>query len=132
MVDSTQQLVKKPANATLVIPILRKIPSMIVQPIVENALKHGFNPNTHKLHITVNFWVENNCVVCDVTDTGQGFTKLPNDGNYTAKNGSLGLKLVKERLETLSKIYKKEYRMVMGNQPENKGAYVKRIIPQHD
>jgi ligand-binding sensor domain-containing protein len=109
-----------------------KIPSMIVQPIVENALKHGFNPTTNKLHIAVKFWVEGNAIVCEVTDTGQGFAKLPNNSNHAPKSGSLGLQLVKERLDTLSKIYGKEYRMVMGNMPENKGAYVKLIIPQHD
>ncbi len=112
-----------------------KIPAMLLQPIVENALKYGVNEEDDKLTIDINFEIEDNAVVCEVMDNGKGFVDS-NVSTNTGERHSLGLTLVKERLQTLSKIYKTEYKIIIGNRSQfnkgNKGAYVKLIIPQHD
>lgn len=50
------------------------IPTMILQPFVENALKHGFSGldnSAHKLEVI--FGIENNLLKCKIQDNGKGF-----------------------------------------------------------
>lgn len=112
-----------------------KMPAMLLQPIIENALKYGVNEEDNTLTIDIIFGLENNAVVCEVMDNGKGFSDREGDAEE-GKRRSFGLTLVKERLQTLSKIYKAEYKIIIGNRSQfnkgNKGAYVKLIIPQHD
>lgn len=109
-------------------PGLLKIPSMLVQPLVENALKYGISDENPRLQVNIYFSYENNTLTCEVADNGKGFEQ--HEENFGNKN-SLGLKLVSERLFTLSKIYGKEYSIIAGNNTSaNSGAVVKLIIPQ--
>lgn len=112
-----------------------KIPAMLLQPIVENALKYGVNEVDNTLTIDINFDIEGNAIVCEVMDNGRGFINGI-ESNNTDERHSLGLTLVTERLQTLSKIYKADYKIIVGNRQQfnkgDKGAYVKLIIPQHD
>lgn len=114
---------------------LYKIPSMLIQPLVENSLKHGINSQTGKLNLDIRFGINNNVVTCEVIDNGMGFFEQ-GEKTTEGKSRSLGLKLVQERLQTLSKIYKKEYKIIIGNRQDylldGKGAYIKLIIPQYD
>lgn len=52
-----------------------KIPSMIVQPYVENAIKHGLLHKKGKKKLTVDFYIENNNLCISVDDNGIGRKK---------------------------------------------------------
>ncbi|KAB2915950.1 MAG: hypothetical protein F9K23_09460 [Bacteroidetes bacterium] len=110
-----------------------KIPSMLLQPLVENALKHGTQAGGDPLHVEVHFFERNKELVCEVTDNGRGFAA---DYQNDSPKASLGLTLVQERLDTLSKLYGKKYDIVAGNKEDygltGKGAFVSVLIPQHD
>ncbi len=110
-----------------------KIPSMLLQPLVENAIKHGTD-GSGPLHIDVHFFEKAGELVCEVTDNGKGFD-IHSQNNNSLK-ASLGLTLVQERLDTLSKLYGKKYDIVAGNKEnyglKGKGAFVRVLIPQHD
>lgn len=111
-----------------------RIPSMLLQPLVENALKHGAYEGGESLHIDVRFFDKDKELVCEVTDNGRGF--ITDNQDINTPKGSLGLTLVKERLNTLSKLYGKKYDIVAGNKKDyglnGKGAFVSVLIPQHD
>ncbi|WKD86482.1 Sensor histidine kinase YpdA [Polaribacter huanghezhanensis] len=76
------------------------IPPMLVQPFVENSIKHGFKNTNGKLSIL--FEIKRNHLMCTIIDNGIGI-----DQSKKAKTGSahtsLALKVTKERIENLSK-----------------------------
>ncbi len=51
------------------------IPSLILQPIVENSVKHGFSPGVKKLKIKVSAYTRFGVLYLSVSDTGKGMGK---------------------------------------------------------
>jgi len=75
-----------------------QVPSLLVQPFVENAIWHGLAPKNGPKRLEVHFYTSGGVVTCRVQDNGVGRTeKAPTPGRT-----SLGLKLTGERLELLT------------------------------
>ena len=55
-----------------------KLPPLTLQPIVENAVKHGLDPELPALHISIKTFKNETGNVIRVTDTGPGFTEPEN------------------------------------------------------
>ena len=94
------------------------IPSMLVQPLVENALKHGMD-KAQNITITVKIEQQNNNLVILVSDTGKGFNK------HSHSQRGIGLKNCEQRL---SLIYPQNNQFKTGNS-EQGGAWVYMTIP---
>lgn len=78
------------------------IPPMLLQPFVENAIKHGISQINTKGTIHISFEVKKRFLECSVTDNGIGiFNSQKNKTNTT--HNSVALKVTKERIENLSK-----------------------------
>ncbi len=75
-----------------------EIPTMLLQPFVENAVKHGISEMGAAGKIEVSFIKENQNLILNVKDNGKGFAI---DQNYTG----LGLQLSKNRISLLNTIY---------------------------
>ncbi len=73
-----------------------RIPPMLLQPLVENAIKHGLEPKVGRGAIDVKATTEGACVVITVKDTGLG---LPADHDPDGRSTSYGLAHVNERLK---------------------------------
>ena len=72
-----------------------RIPPLTLQPIVENAVKHGLDPELSPLHITIKTrQTENGCEIT-VADTGPGFGENDNNEPHIA------LANIKERLKMM-------------------------------
>jgi len=69
-----------------------RLPPMLLQPLVENAIRHGLEPKVEGGKVTVTARKEGNRLVLVVEDTGQGL------GNSAAAGTGVGLAHVKERL----------------------------------
>jgi sensor histidine kinase YesM len=67
------------------------IPTLLLQPLVENAIKHGLEPKIEGGSVSVSARSEGANIVLDVIDSGVGF----NSGN------GFGLAQVRERLQTV-------------------------------
>ncbi|MDB5122502.1 MAG: hypothetical protein JWP94_631 [Mucilaginibacter sp.] len=78
------------------------IPAMLLQPFVENAVKHGIATLQQKGMIQVLINKQESDLVLSVTDNGQGFNKTAVQNNIT----SFGLKLSEERIALLNQVYK--------------------------
>lgn len=83
-----------------------KIPTMLIQPYVENSISHGLGPKEGKgyVHITLN--QVNGSITCVVEDDGVGRKKAMQIKN--AKNGShnsLGTKITESRLKLVNELY---------------------------
>lgn len=75
-----------------------EIPTMLLQPFVENAVKHGIAELETAGKIEVSFTKENQNLILKVVDNGKGFET---NQNYAG----LGLQLSKNRISLLNTIY---------------------------
>jgi two-component system LytT family sensor kinase len=80
-----------------------EIPTMLLQPFIENAAKHGVSGLQTKGKITVAIKKQQHNLVLTVADNGPGF----NDAGNT--EGGFGLKLSDERVELLNQVYKDQH-----------------------
>jgi len=80
------------------------VPSLLVQPFVENAIWHGLAPKQGAKHLLVNFAPNGNTIICTVEDNGVGRGAAAGIPGRT----SLGLKLTGERLGLLTERLKGE------------------------
>jgi tetratricopeptide (TPR) repeat protein len=91
------------------------VPPMMIQPFVENSIKHGFKEMSSGGMIRINVHRNNSSLVCTVEDNGIGRKKAaeintttpPKDGfriqrNGAAANEGLGMEVIKDRLEILN------------------------------
>lgn len=85
------------------------LPPMLTQPFIENAIKHGLKNKTEKGFLSIHFKLQNNKLLFEVADNGEGFNPL----EMESKNKSLAIKITKERLKHISK--KSEFEIQMEN-----------------
>lgn len=104
---------------TLDIPV----PNLILQPIVENAIRHGISAQPKKGNITISAQKKDDNLVIRVQDSGPGFSKERKDLFDTG----FGLRNCRERL---NRLYGKDYRLILENAAEG-GALVTLWIPLH-
>jgi two-component system LytT family sensor kinase len=75
-----------------------EIPAMLLQPFVENAVKHGVSALKDEGIIKVIITKTGSALVLTVKDNGGGFSSKPGNG--------VGIKLCEERIKLLNSIYK--------------------------
>ena len=73
------------------------VPPLLLQPLVENAIKHGLEPHVQGGQVTVTAHTEGQVLVLTVRDTGAGL-RLPES---SIPGTQFGLTQVRERLATL-------------------------------
>lgn len=76
-----------------------KIPSLLIQPIIENAVKHGVAGMREKGRIEINFYREKEFLLIEIKDNGSGF-------DISKSNDGFGLKLTRERIILLNQTNK--------------------------
>jgi two-component system, LytTR family, sensor kinase len=77
------------------------IPSLLLQPLAENAVKHGVSDIHEKGRIDITFAKKNKDMVVHIRNNGHGFTTHPPVKGY-------GLKLTGDRVELLNEILKEQ------------------------
>ena len=81
-----------------------KIPSMIIQPIIENSIWHGIQPSDKDGQIHLKFILQSNQILVIVEDNGVGIT----NGKSQTNNKPHGIQLIKERINLINKLQKVE------------------------
>jgi two-component system LytT family sensor kinase len=81
------------------------VPSMILQPLIENSIKHGLAPKVEGGTVTVRSFRENGHAIVEVLDDGLGMTE---DELHNALTAGIGLSNVDERLRVT---YGENYRL---------------------
>lgn len=76
-----------------------KIPPLILQPFVENALWHGLSYKHGEKEIMITVSVKDNWLLCDITDNGIGRAKANElKSNSAAVHQSKGIDITRKRL----------------------------------
>jgi len=96
-----------------------RIPNLLLQPIVENAILHGIAPRPGPGHVDILGRVEGANLHLEVRDDGLGF-----DGTKRAKEG-IGLANTRERL---TKIYGAHGLLLLRSEP-GRGVSVQIVLP---
>jgi LytS/YehU family sensor histidine kinase len=109
-------VVKQIAPDTL--PVL--VPNLVLQPIVENAIKHGIEPHAKPglIHLSANR--KDNSLLLEVRDNGKGLKEGP-------QRERIGIANTRARLEQL---YPSNHQFELINAPEG-GFTVRLTIPWH-
>ena len=94
-----------------------EIPSMIIQPFVENAIHHGLRNLEGKIgRLEIKFYKKNNSLYCEVDDNGIGMEKSQKlKENSFIKYQSHGIDLTRQRLALVSKLSNTDYHITMTN-----------------
>jgi tetratricopeptide (TPR) repeat protein len=87
-------------------PLLYKVPTMLIQPYVENSISHGLMPCEGKGLVKIGLKLENEYISCTIEDNGIGREaaqeiKRKKEGNHN----SLGTQIVASRLDLVNAMY---------------------------
>lgn len=111
-------------------PEIIKIPPMLTQPFIENAVEHGVRQMRKNGLIRVNYQIEGEKLLISIIDNGVGLSS----NEKTEKNHkSLATIITKERIENISQLLKIKIKMEISEafpEKENKGLKVVFIIHQ--
>ncbi|GAB5398823.1 MAG: hypothetical protein Aureis2KO_04080 [Aureisphaera sp.] len=95
------------------------VPPLLLQPIVENSLKHGFSYDHDRLTIDIDIKEKSRKVVIDIGNNGQ---RLSHERDHFG----IGLSNILTRLETL---YQGDFRFEMKNREDGNGVQTSIEIP---
>jgi two-component system LytT family sensor kinase len=76
------------------------VPSILLQPLIENSIKHGLEPRIHGGTVTLRSRLDGERVLIEVADDGVGMGQRPASALRRTGAG-IGMKNVQERLEVL-------------------------------
>lgn len=79
-----------------------EIPSLLLQPLVENAVKHGISNMREAGRIQIVFVKDGNDFTCLIRDNGKGYAP------GAASEEGFGLKLTKDRIHLLNQVLKEQ------------------------
>jgi LytS/YehU family sensor histidine kinase len=99
------------------------VPSLILQPLVENAIKYGIAPAVAGGKISIISSLKNDYLTIDVIDTGPGIDK----NHDIVKFAGIGLRNTDERLK---QFYQDDYELRLNN-TEKGGLCVRLRVPVH-
>lgn len=102
-----------------------KIPPMIIQLLVENAIIHGVSGINKKGIIKVKGRMEEGCAIITVEDNGKGFTPGDEKNRANKTTTGLGLANIRQRLELY--FYRSDLLNIESN--EGQGTKISILIP---
>jgi LytS/YehU family sensor histidine kinase len=86
--------------------LLYKIPTMLIQPYVENSISHGLMPCEGKGLVRINLKLESEFILCTIEDNGIGREAAKEIKQKKESNhNSLGTQIVTSRLELVNALY---------------------------
>lgn len=101
------------------------IPSMLLQPFIENAIEHGFATMEHGGIIDLKIEQKQNELKIEIQDNGIGFS---NDSQETKKHISRAMQITTDRLFLLNKLHQSNARFTVKSE-KNKGTTIEILLP---
>ncbi len=95
------------------------VPCMLIQPIIENSLKHGYSYGTTSLRVKLQIHEKDDKLIIHIENDGKSLDK-------NKLNNGTGLRNIKERLITL---YNHDSEFLFNNVKGNKGVFTMIKIP---
>ena len=110
--------------------LLLEVPSMLLQPLIENSIKHGLEPRIHGGTVTVRGRVTGGKLLLEVEDDGVGMNpdRAPGNGggDGIGREGmGIGMRNVRERMQVL---YEGEADVEVVSRP-GRGTRIRLLLP---
>ena len=110
-----------------------KIPPLLLQPLVENAIWHGLKSIKGNKSLKIELKKENDKVCCIIEDNGQGINKSKND-NLKLNNESTAINNIRERIALLNEKFNIECSLVIMDKADldkatGSGTIARLLIP---
>lgn len=102
------------------------IPSMILQPFIENSIEHGFSNINYKGLLEINFHDKNNQLLITITDNGKGLT---NSRALNNEHISRATQIIHDRIYLLNRRLKAKASFSVKNTEQGKGVIVEINLP---
>lgn len=99
------------------------IPTMLIQPFVENCFKHAFKGINYKGLIKINILKKDKVLICFIEDNGVGLQ------NKSTTSNSLSYKITNRRLELIQKQFDTSGHLTLQNNKDEQGVTVIIEIP---
>ncbi len=77
------------------------VPSILLQPLIENSIKHGLEPRIQGGTVTIRSRMQGESLIVEVEDDGVGIVIEAAIGRWSGSGAGIGMKNVRERLEVL-------------------------------
>lgn len=94
-----------------IIPDEILIPTMLIQPFVENAIEHGLKPKENKGQVKIRFYKQNQLITCEVEDDGIGREQAIRIEPFKHPHRSYGVAIARERLAAMRKKIRMKVKM---------------------
>jgi tetratricopeptide (TPR) repeat protein len=89
-----------------------KIPTMLIQPFVENSIGHGLMHKDGKGYINIDLKLDTDSILCSIEDNGVGRAKAMEIKNGKSNNHkSLGTSITESRLKLVNSLYGKNMKV---------------------
>ncbi|HEX4849184.1 MAG TPA: histidine kinase, partial [Puia sp.] len=82
-----------------------KIPTLMIQPLAENAIWHGLMPKEGDKKIIIRFVQSGEMVTCTIEDNGIGIRQSEKEKQINHKQPSVGLDNLRKRIKIMNKKY---------------------------
>ena len=92
---------------------LIKVPTLLVQPIIENAIKHGVGHLKSGGFIKVEFKSESEKLICEIDDNGVGRDFHKNQDKPYDDYKSMGMEITRDRVETLGEQFSTQTKLTI-------------------
>jgi len=88
-------------------PLMHKIPTMLIQPYVENSICHGLIPMEGKGYVNIDLKLKDDFILCTIEDNGIGreAAKERNQKREGNNHNSLGTRITASRLDLVNELY---------------------------
>ena len=87
-------------------PLMFKVPTMLIQPYVENSICHGIIPAESKGYVNIDLKLNSNFILCTIEDNGIGRDASRERNMKKEKNHTpLGMHIAKSRLDLVNELY---------------------------
>jgi tetratricopeptide (TPR) repeat protein len=87
-------------------PLMHKVPTMLIQPYVENSICHGLMPKEGKGFVNIDLKLKEDYILCTIEDNGIGREAAKERNQKREGNhNSLGTQIAKSRLDLVNELY---------------------------
>lgn len=98
-----------------------KIPALLLQPYVENAIRHGLSHKENNRNLLIRISQKNSHVLCSIEDNGIGRERAGQLNHLNKFNDSSGTQITSSRIKLFNHLYKKDMGVEIIDLTDEKG-----------
>lgn len=113
-------------------PLMYKVPTMLIQPYVENSINHGLVPMEGKGFVEIDIKLKQDHLLCSIEDNGIGReASRERNGRKESVHNSLGTEIAASRLDLVNALYGSSLKTIYTDLKNGKGEAVGTRVEIH-